>query len=81
MQYNSLIKNWIITSTFTAFSQNLRAVMKQIENKKLIFLISNNNKTNSLSVNLSVYKLTPKREVLFIPNLLSRYTTFGVRTA
>ena len=73
MQYNSLIKNWIITSTFTAFSQNLRAVMKQIENKKLIFLISNNNKTNSLSVNLSVYKLTPKQEIPLIPNMVWKY--------
>ena len=41
---------------------------------------SNNNKTKSLSVNLSVYKLTPKREVLLILNLVWRYYRYEVRT-
>ena len=31
-------------------------------------------------ISLSVYKLTPKREVLLIPNLVWRYPGYGVRT-
>ena len=53
-----------------------------------ISLISNNNETMSFSVNLSVnlriylseYKLTPKQEVILIPNLVWRYIRHGEKT-
>ena len=36
-------------------------------------IISKYNKTKSLSVTLSVYKIKPKREILLIPNLVWKY--------
>ena len=76
-------KNFVHADNFNDVKILSKTILELNESLKRVFaacstivytlqckIISNNNKTKSLSVNLSVYKLMPKQEVLLIPNLL-----------